>query len=152
MYVKVENNEIVQYPYSLEQFRADNRNVSFPSDLSNDILASHGVYPVSNDPIPTYDPATQRVQKSNTPVLREGKWVITKTVEQLTEDQINSFTITVAKKARARRTELLQETDWCALNDVTMSTEMATYRQALRDVPAQEGFPHTITWPTKPSG
>jgi len=150
MYVKVENNEIVQYPYSIEQFRLDNKNISFPSDLSNDILASHGVYPVSNDPIPTYDPATQRVQKSTTPVLRDGKWVLTKTVEQLTEDQIASFAITLAKKARATRTALLQETDWCALGDVTMSTEMATYRQALRDIPSQEGFPHTITWPTKP--
>lgn len=151
MYVKVENNEIVQYPYSIEQFRADNRNVSFPSDLSNDILASHGVYPVSNDPAPTYDPTTQRVVKSNTPVLRDGSWVLTKSVVQLTADQITSKTLTAAKIARARRTKLLQETDWCACSDVTMSAEMTTYRQALRDVPAQEGFPHNITWPTKPA-
>jgi hypothetical protein len=150
MYVKVENNEIVQYPYSIEQFRADNRNVSFPSDLTNDILASHGVYPVSNDPAPTYDPTTQRVVKSNTPVLRDGKWVLTKTTEQLTDDQITSYNNTVASRVRARRTQLLQETDWCACSDVTMSAEMTTYRQALRDLPAQEGFPHTITWPTKP--
>ena len=32
-----------------------------------------------------------------------------------------------------------------------MSDDMKTYRQALRDVPTQAGFPHTITWPTKPS-
>ena len=83
-------------------------------------------------------------------MLRDGKWVITKSIVQLTADQITSYTNTVAKKARARRTELLQETDWCALSDVTMSIDMTTYRQALRDVPAQEGFPHTISWPTKP--
>mgnify|MGYP003112155682 CR=1 FL=1 len=151
MYVKIENNEIVQYPYSIEQFRADNRNISFPSDLSNDILASHGVYPVSNDPAPTYDPTTQRVVKSNTPVLRDGKWVLTKSVVQLTADQITSREITAATQVRATRTELLQKTDWCACSDVTMSVEMATYRQALRDVPAQEGFPYNITWPTKPA-
>jgi len=131
MYVKVENNEIVQYPYSIEQFRSDNINVSFPSEISNDTLAEYGVYPVNNDPIPTYDSATQRVQKSSTPILRDGEWVITKTVVQLTADQIESYRITIAKKVRSTRTELLQKTDWCACSDVTMSAEMATYRQAL---------------------
>jgi hypothetical protein len=37
------------------------------------------------------------------------------------------------------------------LSDSTISDEMTAYRQALRDVPQQEGFPNTITWPTKPS-
>ena len=36
------------------------------------------------------------------------------------------------------------------LSDVTMSSDWATYRQALRDVPSQSGFPHDITWPEKP--
>jgi hypothetical protein len=36
-------------------------------------------------------------------------------------------------------------------SDVTMSSAWTTYRAALRDVPAQSGFPNSITWPTKPS-
>ena len=151
MYVKVENNQIVQYPYSIEQFRADNSNISFPSEISNEILANHSVYPVSNDPIPAYDPTTQRVVKSNTPILRDGEWIITKSVEQLTADQITSYTITAANRARIARTELLQETDWCAGSDVTMSAEMTAYRQALRDIPQQNNFPHSISWPEKPA-
>ena len=55
-----------------------------------------------------------------------------------------------AEKERAKRNELLADTDWRASSDLTLSTEWATYRQALRDVPAQAGFPNTITWPTKP--
>jgi hypothetical protein len=51
---------------------------------------------------------------------------------------------------RKYRNDLLKETDFHALSDVTMSSEMTTYRQALRDLPAQEGFPDTITWPIKP--
>ena len=51
---------------------------------------------------------------------------------------------------RAQRDKLIAETDFHALIDVTMSPEMAEYRQALRDITAQEGFPHSITWPTKP--
>jgi len=36
-------------------------------------------------------------------------------------------------------------------SDVTMSDAWTTYRTALRNVPAQGGFPNSITWPTKPS-
>ena len=52
---------------------------------------------------------------------------------------------------RAERNALLAETDYLALGDVTISSAWTTYRQALRDIPAQEGFPNTITYPTKPS-
>ena len=52
--------------------------------------------------------------------------------------------------ARVERNAKLAETDWTASSDVTMSNAMKTYRQALRDVPAQENFPTDINWPTKP--
>ena len=56
----------------------------------------------------------------------------------------------LAAEERAKRTALLMETDHYALSDVTMSDAMATYRQALRDVPQQTDFPTSINWPTKP--
>ena len=56
----------------------------------------------------------------------------------------------LAVDARKNRNDLLAETDWTASSDVTMSNAMKTYRQALRDVPAQENFPTDINWPTKP--
>lgn len=55
-----------------------------------------------------------------------------------------------AASIRLERDKLLSETDWMALSDVTMSAEMAAYRQALRDITAQEGFPYNVTWPEKP--
>ena len=45
----------------------------------------------------------------------------------------------------------LAETDWMANSDVTMSDEWKTYRQALRDLPANTSDPLNPTWPTKPS-
>ena len=51
---------------------------------------------------------------------------------------------------RSERDSLLAATDWTANSDVTMSDEMRTYRQALRDVPSQAGFPDDVTWPVKP--
>ena len=56
----------------------------------------------------------------------------------------------IAELERKNRDAMLAETDWSALGDVAMTDEMAAYRQALRDVPAQAGFPRTIEWPTKP--
>lgn len=56
-----------------------------------------------------------------------------------------------AEEVRIKRNALLADTDWYAMSDVTMSSEMTSYRQALRDVPAQSGFPNSVTWPTEPS-
>ena len=55
-----------------------------------------------------------------------------------------------AAEIRKERDSKLSATDWTASTDVTMTAEMTTYRQALRDVPAQTGFPNTITWPEAP--
>jgi hypothetical protein len=52
---------------------------------------------------------------------------------------------------RAKRNKLLTETDYLALSDVTMSDDMAAYRQALRDLPANTEDPANPVWPTKPS-
>jgi len=56
-----------------------------------------------------------------------------------------------AASVRRRRTEKLNDCDWTQIADSTADkTAWATYRQALRDVPSQAGFPWTITWPDAP--
>ena len=52
-------------------------------------------------------------------------------------------------EVRATRDGLLTETDWYGLSDVTMSSDMATYREALRDLPANVDLTN-IVYPTKP--
>lgn len=59
----------------------------------------------------------------------------------------------LAADAREARDALLRETDWTALKALesgVVASDMASYRQALRDVPQQEGFPNSINWPAKP--
>ena len=51
---------------------------------------------------------------------------------------------------RQYRNTLLTETDWWATSYRTMTAEQTAYRQALRDITDQAGFPEVITWPTKP--
>lgn len=60
-----------------------------------------------------------------------------------------------ADEARTQRDKLLEETDWTQVLDapIDAATREAyrAYRQALRDLPEQEGFPENITWPELPS-
>ena len=58
--------------------------------------------------------------------------------------------IYLSELARNKRNALLKETDYMALQDVLMPAEIATYRQDLRDITDQEGFPESVIWPTKP--
>ena len=56
-----------------------------------------------------------------------------------------------AKSVRTSRNEKLKESDWTQVIDSPVDqTVWATYRQALRDVTAQEGFPWNVTWPEQP--
>ena len=51
---------------------------------------------------------------------------------------------------RARRNELLAQTDFYALSDVVMSDAMKTYRQSLRDLPSSTENSVDVVWPEKP--
>tara|TARA_R110001592_G_scaffold5784_2_gene31519 strand:- start:669 stop:1166 length:498 start_codon:yes stop_codon:yes gene_type:complete len=57
-----------------------------------------------------------------------------------------------AASNRSTRDNKLAETDWTGMSDVTMTSAMTTYRQALRDLPAHENWPtlEDADWPTKP--
>jgi hypothetical protein len=56
-----------------------------------------------------------------------------------------------AKSVRTQRGEKLKDSDWTQVADAPVNkSAWATYRQALRDISSQEGFPWTITWPTQP--
>jgi hypothetical protein len=55
-----------------------------------------------------------------------------------------------SNEVRQERDTLLASTDTWALSDRTMTAEQTAYRQALRDITDQDGFPTNITWPTKP--
>jgi hypothetical protein len=72
---------------------------------------------------------------------------------QAVTNKVNSNLVISAElefDIRYQRDRLLSDTDWMALSDNTMTPAWASYRQALRDVPSQEGFPYSVTWPTKP--
>jgi len=74
------------------------------------------------------------------------------TAEEIAERDSLAITETEYKSSynRTKRNELLAESDWMAGSDYTMTDAWKTYRQALRDLPAADGFPD-VDFPTKPS-
>jgi hypothetical protein len=152
MFVKVTDGLVDQYPYTVGDLRRDNPNTSFPRNVPEARMAQFGVYSVSHQAAPSYNPLTHRLQSSLQPVLVNGAWVITKTIVELTDAQIASNTVSQAANIRRQRDTLLEDTDWMALSDVTMSAEMAAYRQSLRDITNHANFPYLseADWPVKP--
>ena len=60
--------------------------------------------------------------------------------------------LSVEQNARLVRDHLLSASDWTQVADAPVdAAAWATYRQALRDIPQQEGFPENITWPEAPA-
>jgi len=68
--------------------------------------------------------------------------------DALNQTAIDAEPARLAAEVRAKRDRLIAATDWTGNSDVTMTSAMTTYRTALRNVPAQAGFPSSITWPT----
>lgn len=79
---------------------------------------------------------------------------VVRSVVPWSEAEIEAFKTEKATAARARRDRLLAETDWLVIRaaetGVAMTPEQTAYRQALRDITTQEGFPLTIDWPVLP--
>ena len=75
-------------------------------------------------------------------------------VEQTITDEELAVMINIqpvsSNQIRQERDNLLAATDTWGLADYPTTAEQTDYRQALRDITEQEGFPINITWPTKP--
>lgn len=70
-------------------------------------------------------------------------------IQSVLKDDLNIPPVTAEMIRRDRDTKLAA-TDWWALSDNTMTQAQIDYRQALRDITDQAGFPTDVTWPTKP--
>lgn len=150
MFVKANNGVAEKFPYTIGELRRENPNTSFPKSIPDGVLADYNVFRITEANMPSFDSATHQAERAASPVLTNGAWVWGWDVTALTAEQIADRDAALAASIRFQRDKLLADTDWMALSDVTMSAEMAAYRQALRDITAQEGFPHSVNWPVKP--
>jgi len=141
MFIKLTNG--VPENYTIGQLRKDNPNVSFPKDIPLETLSEYNVYPLTVEDRPSYNHLTEDAVLG-TPTEVNGAWTQNYSVVQKPQEDVEI-------NIRRHRNNLLSESDWTQIPDCTVDqTAWATYRQALRDIPSQEGFPFNVTWPTKP--
>jgi len=150
MYVLAPNQTVEIFPYSIGDLRRDNPNTSFPRNPSDAVLADWNVFPVVEQSPPEYNPANQNLNQLN-PTLVDGQWLQTWQVTAASAEEIAERLQNKEAEVRQQRNELLSACDWAQLPDSPADHEAwATYRQALRDVTAQEGFPWDVVWPETP--
>jgi len=81
----------------------------------------------------------------------DGKWYTKYSVADMDDETKTAKDAEQAKSVRNSRTEKLKDSDWTQLADSTADkTAWAAYRQALRDITSQSGFPWTVEWPVAP--
>ena len=83
------------------------------------------------------------------PYILDGQ-VYTVAVEDKTADELEADKQSLAAKVRAERNKLLSDCDWTQLADAPVDSVIyAKYRQDLRDITKQDGFPMSVVWPDK---
>ena len=150
------------------QWRAANPNVSLPRVWKAATLDALNLDPVLKSPAATVGQYQTSV-RDGVYQAGDGSWFEKYVARDMFVDTTEEDGVTTTKaehetayqtrlddKAaetnRTKRNELLAETDYLALSDVTMSAAMTTYRQALRDITSHANWPNLADgdWPTKP--
>jgi hypothetical protein len=155
MYAKVHNNTVIKSPYTFDDLRKENPQTSFPDRASDSLFAEYGVVPVTVKPQPEVD-HTKNVRFGG-PVFNEStqSWEVSWIVEDAAEDEIIDRVLKKQAEVREERDSLIAKTDWMVIKHLELNENIPgvweVYRQALRDVPQQDGFPWNVTWPVKPA-
>lgn len=152
MYVKITSGSVDTYPYSVGQLRRDNPQTSFPKKVPDELLSEYGVMPVTFAEMPSIDNRTQKAVQDDAPAFIDDNWTVGWVTENKTDAEIAEYDAQAAFSNRSKRDNLLAETDYFALTDVTMDAAMTTYRQQLRDITSHENWPNLdeADWPVKP--
>ena len=137
-------------------------NTSFPKTWTPALVEELGLDPVFESPTPIVT-RYQTAFKDGVEQDAQGRWLWKWSIGPVFTDNeagtaaqqeaayIARIDAEAAKAVRSDRDKRLSDTDWTQVADAPVDkAAWATYRQALRDVPTQAGFPYDITWPGKP--
>ena len=134
------------------EFRAAFPTTSFPQQLTVGLIGDMGFDVVLEGP----QAQPTRYQTAFRDGVEEinGKWFTKYSVADMDDETKAAKDAEQAKSMRDQRNQKLSDSDWTQLDDTPLSNSdklaWAEYRQALRDLPKQDGFPWDITWPTQP--
>lgn len=164
MEIRLRSTGQVMLESELRQWAKDNNGPSW-GITTPEVLEALGADPVFEGAQASGGTVYQYSQRNGVEQI-DGKWytkyilgpIFTDTAEATAAQQEAAYKAQkdaeFAKSARDSRDRLLAECDWVVVKSLesgqAVPTEWATYRQALRDIPQQAGFPTSINWPVKP--
>jgi len=150
MYTRIINNQPI-WPYTLDLLKIAEPGTSFPAAITEELLNEFQVFSVVVDsrPVTTYQQDAVRLD----PVLENGQWVQHWDIVQASTEAQQQRYEYESGEVRNQRNQLLTQSDWTQGRDIPEQVSMVwqPYRQALRDITAQSGFPFDITWPAAPA-
>lgn len=146
MQVRIRETGAVMYE---SEFRALHPNTSMPQQLSEELLNDFGADIVLEGP--QAQPTRYQVGFADGVEQLDGKWYTKYSVADMDDEAKAAKDAEQAKSVRDQRGEKLKNSDWTQVADAPVDKAVwATYRQALRDITTQSGFPWDITWPDAP--
>jgi hypothetical protein len=142
---KIEDGQVVD----VADYKSMFPNTSFPSSGPNaQFLEDNSCLGVT-----VFKPHDSNIEKlvSAAPYIEDNQ-VFTVAVEPLTEDEVAAKSASQAATIRKQRDDLLAACDWTQLTDAPVDKQAwSTYRQALRDISNQAGFPWEVEFPKDPN-
>ena len=148
MYARIENGMVAEWP--IMNLRQRLPQVSFAGVINNDNLPDGFVF-IPSAVVPDYDTSTHSVVL-NDPTLVNGIWTQEYTVAPLSGEELQRLATEAAEQMRQERDLKLAASDWTQIADAPVDkAAWATYRQALRDISTQVGFPSAVVWPVVPT-
>lgn len=145
-YAKIENGAVSKYPYRVADMHADFPDVDFSGGLTDEVLAECSAVVVKRGPVPSHSASTH-VFTTKVELGEDGSATAVVTAKERNPEQ-------AAHNLRRSRDIVLKQTDWvvtrAAERGEPVPLDYATYRQALRDITKQDGFPFNVQWPDRP--
>jgi hypothetical protein len=166
MQIRIRQSGAVMFESELRAYLKANDGPSY-DQLTPEVMEAIGVDPVFEGPQATGGTVYQYSQRDGVEQV-EGKWytkyILGPVFEDYTKEDDTVITAAEQEAAyramkdaerattmRKQRTDKLKDSDWTQVADSPVDqAAWATYRQALRDITAQAGFPWTIDWPAQP--
>ena len=154
MLIQLQDGHPIGHPVTEENLRLLFPEMDLPEVLTPDLVAPLGFGLYTATPAPEVTGPYERLIEA--PPARDavGVWIQVWQVVPMTEAERVAADAEAARLLRRERDYLLSRCDHTQLPDAPATIDRAAwaaYRQALRDLPVQPGFPHQVTWPTPPA-
>ena len=149
MELRLKSTGQVMFESELRSYLAANNGPSY-DQLTVEVMEAIGVDPVLEGP--QAEPTRYQVAYRDGVQEIGGQWFTKYSVADMDNEAKAATDAAQATSVRQQRDDKLSKCDWTQVADAPVDkAAWATYRQALRDLPKEAGFPWDMTWPTAPT-